>query len=130
MGSYSQAVDEINDTGKKQAKNSCYTKSQCQAHGCPLGVLSQTGSGLCGYHNDRNLFHSGVEIQTVTRNINENIRWVRGYRRMTKWGMGDWDKYSDTLKHQEFCPMNEGELPTVYMNRFYQTLNQTILSAT
>ena len=124
MGRYNDALNQINQHNDEPS-----AFSQCQAYGCKLSVPNIPGKGhFCSYHEDRNQFHSDVGIQELTRAISTNMRWVNGYRKMSYWSGDDWSKYSKMLQQQEFCPMHEGELPSAYMNRFYDELDSKIFS--
>lgn len=111
MGSYNDMVKTMNKQPEPQ-------DATCVAFGCNLRALpNQT---YCSFHNNCD------DVQRTTHAINSNARWISGYNTMLKWNSEDWTRYHTSLINNEFLPMNEGELPTMYLNRFYEKLTEAL----
>ena len=126
MGGNEDLVNYAKESAKLSKKNNqkpADKPRKCQYQNCPMRAVSTVeGRSRCSYH------HTGDFHHEVTIAIKQNINFINGYNSMVKWTVSDWTKHNDYLLNNKNCPMEQGELPSMYLVRFFNWISEKIQS--
>lgn len=121
MGKYNDVMDDFKDSRKKKKEPERIKK--CQYFGCPLSSSSSGSQGnVCNFHETPDY------AADVTQSIVKNKKFIDAYSKMVRWSNDEWFTNKNWLTTNPDCPMTEGELPTLYLQRFYTWLGEKIKS--
>ena len=111
---YREEMDKLDDTKKTK---SVKRKKKCNYTSCKLSATTEiNGHYTCPFH-----FNTDFPNQ-VTVSITQNFRLIQHYSRMVKWTVKDWRDQQSWLLNNKSLNMLQDEIPSVYINRFYNWL--------
>ena len=119
MNDYKKEMDKLNDN-KKSGKPVDKPK-KCQYSGCPMLATSTVeGRHKCSFHHTSDFHHQ------VTLSIRMNKDFLERYYKMVKWDVSDWVEQKVHLINSKNCPIEENELHSLYLVRFYNWISEKI----
>ena len=119
MNDYKKEMDKLNDN-KKSGKPVDKPK-KCMYQNCEmLAATTAEGRNRCAFHQTGDYHHE------VTVSIKQNKNFINGYNNMVKWDVSDWAKHNNYLLNNKNCPIEQGELPSMYLVRFFNWISEKI----
>lgn len=95
--------------------------NKCQYMGCPMNAsIKDTDGYKCAFHR------TGDYHYEITESIKKNLKFISQYTKMINFTTDDWNEQDMWLRTTPNCPMLEGELHSLYINRFYNWLDEKI----
>lgn len=124
MGGNEDLVNYAKESAKLSKKNNqkpVDKPKKCMYQDCPMRAASTAeGRNRCSFHVTGD-FH-----REVTISIKQNKNFIKAYNSMVKWNQSDWSDQKNWLRSNKNCAMEENELPSMYLVRFYNWLSEKI----
>ena len=109
------------DARKRKDANKPPPVNKCMYMGCPMRASIKDLDGYkCAFHKNGDYHYE------ITESIKKNIKHVHAYVKMINWSSIDWKTWSDYLSTTVYCPKEDEELNSLYLNRYYLWLSEKI----